>query len=68
MMTILSVLLQQPGVEPNEFNGFLILGYMVMWMICMIYVASLFVRQRNLRQDVELMENLLQEDEQAADS
>lgn len=62
-MTFLTILLQQPGVEPNQFNGYLILGYLIMWLIGMVYVASLFVRQRNLRQDVELMENLLQEDE-----
>ncbi len=67
-MFLLTALLQQPGVDPNVFNSYLILGYIVMWIIAMIYIVSLFVRQRNLRQDIELMEHLLQDDEQAADS
>lgn len=66
-MFLLTALLQQPGVDPNVFNGYLILGYMIMLIIAMIYIVSLFVRQRNLRQDIELMEHLLQDDEQAAD-
>lgn len=67
-MFLLTALLQQPGVDPNVFNSYLILGYIVMWIIAMIYIVSLFVRQRNLRQDIELMEHLLQDVEQAADS
>ena len=52
------------GVDPNQFNDFLILGYVVMWIIGLAYVISLLSRQRNVQKDVELMERLLQEDEE----
>ncbi len=61
---LLTATLFQSGVEPNQFNGFLILGYGVMWLIVMIYVISLFLRQRNLRRDIELMKRILQEDDE----
>ena len=50
--------------DPDKFNGFLLLGYGVMWLIVMIYIASLALRQRNLRRDIELMEQILQEDDE----
>lgn len=62
--TLLSPLLQG-SVDPNLFNGYLLLGYIVMWVIGMIYVISLTARQRNLKQDIELMERILQEDDEA---
>lgn len=52
------------GVDPNQFNDFLLLGYGAMWLIGMLYVASLAIRQRNLRRDLDLMEEILQEDDQ----
>ena len=54
----------QSAVDPNQFNNYLLLGYAVMWLIGMIYIASLVIRQRNLRRDLELMEQILQEDDQ----
>lgn len=58
-------LVLQPGIEnPNHFNNYLMLGYVVMGLITLGYVVTLFVRQRNLQQDVQLMAQLLQEDEQ----
>jgi len=54
----------QTAVDPDKFNGFLLLGYGVMWLIVMVYVVSLALRQRNLRQDIELMEQILQEDDE----
>ena len=54
----------QTGADPDKFNGFLLLGYGVMWLIVMIYIASLALRQRNLRRDIELMEQILQEDDE----
>jgi CcmD family protein len=54
----------QVSADPDKFNGFLLLGYGVMWLIVMIYVASLALRQRNLRRDIELMEQILQEDDE----
>ncbi|MFN2106422.1 MAG: CcmD family protein [Candidatus Promineifilaceae bacterium] len=49
--------------DPNQFNNYLLLGYAVMWLIVMVYIASLAVRQRNLRRDLDLMEEILQEDD-----
>jgi len=63
---MLSILLQVSIGDPNQFNGFLILGYFAMWLIGMVYIISLATRQRNIEQDVDLMQRLLQEDEEAA--
>jgi hypothetical protein len=65
---LLTILLQADVGDPNRFNNFLILGYTVMWLIGMIYVASLIIRQRNVQQDISLMRRILQEDEETADS
>jgi hypothetical protein len=54
----------QSGIDPNGFNGFLILGYVVMGIITLVYIVSLTVRQRNLQQDLQLMQQLLQNDEE----
>lgn len=54
----------QAGPDPNQFNNYLLLGYVVMWLIGMIYIASLAIRQRNLNRDLDLMEQILQEDDQ----
>jgi CcmD family protein len=50
-------------IDPNQFNNYLILGYAVMWLIIMIYIGSLGLRQRNLSRDLELMEQILEEDD-----
>ena len=67
-MLLWTMLLQADVADPNRFNNFLILGYGVMWFIAMIYVASLIIRQRNVQQDLQLMQKILQEDEETADS
>lgn len=56
----------QTGVDPDNFNNYLILGYVVMGVISLVYIVSLAMRQRNLRQDIQLMERLLQDDEETA--
>lgn len=63
---LLNVALQS-SIDPNTFNSFLMLGYGVMAAIGLVYIASLAVRQRNLQQDLQLMERLLQDDEETAD-
>jgi hypothetical protein len=55
----------QSSINPDTFNNYLILGYGVMGTIGLIYIVSLLVRQRNLRQDIQLMERLLQDDEES---
>ena len=59
-------LLMQTGIgDPNKFNHFMILGYVVMWIIAMVYILSLANRQRNVKEEVELLRQLLEEDEEA---
>lgn len=58
----LTTLLQAADVA-NQFNNYLVLGYFVMWLIAMVYIASLAVRQRNLKQDLRLMGQILEEEE-----
>ncbi len=61
--TLLLTALLQTGSTPATM-GYLILGYIVMWLIGAVYVITLFSRQRNLKQDVELMQQLLREEEE----
>lgn len=56
----------QSSINPHTFNNYLMLGYFVMGAIGLVYIVSLAMRQRNLRQDIELMERLLQDDEETA--
>lgn len=60
----LGILLQ---ADPNRFNNYLMLAYAVIWGIGLVYVVSLVMRQRNLQQDLRLMQQLLQEDEETAE-
>ena len=53
----------QSGTDPNQFNNYLLLGYAAMWLIGMVYVVSLAVRERNLARDLDLMEEILQDDD-----
>lgn len=54
----------QTGVSANQFNNYLVLGYAIMSLIALVYIASLYVRQRNLRRDLELMKRILQDDDE----
>jgi len=56
----LALVLFQVG-EPNQFNAYLIGGYMVMSSLCLLYMLYLAMRQRNLQRDVALLSQLLQE-------
>lgn len=62
---ILFELFMQAGIDdPNTFNHFMILGYVAMWIIAMVYILSLANRQRNVKEEVELLRQLLEEDEE----
>lgn len=72
-LLLLSIFLLAPfaqtGInDPNRFNEFLMLAYFVMGAIGVIYVASLFIRQRNLEKDIHLMKQLLMDEEEISDS
>ncbi len=68
LTNLLFDILQQVGIgDPNQFNHFMILGYVVMWIIAMVYILSLANRQRNVKEEVELLRQLLEEDEEVGD-
>ncbi|MCK4901106.1 MAG: hypothetical protein KAS38_20155 [Anaerolineales bacterium] len=56
---LLTQLLQE---GPAETTGYMIAGYAVIFGVMLIYVASLYIRRRNLIQDLEVLQEL-QEDE-----
>jgi len=64
MTILLTAVPVMQAADPNKFNDYLLLGYGVMGLIVMIYIISLALRQRNLRRDIELMEQILQEDDE----
>lgn len=66
VLTFLTILMQGPISDPNATNNYLLLGYVVMWIIGAAYVVSLAARQRNVRQDIEMLQQLLQDDEDTA--
>lgn len=43
---------------PAETTGYMIFGYAVIFGTLIVYLASLFVRWRNLRKDQEALEDL----------
>lgn len=54
-MMLLSLLLQE---GPAETTNYMIAGYAVIFGVMLIYLISLYVRRRNLEQDLELLDEL----------
>ncbi len=52
--------LQQQG--PANTVSYMILGYAVIFGVILIYLVSLAVRSRNLRQDLEVLKDLEEKD------
>lgn len=46
--------------SPAETTGYMVAGYLVIFGLMAIYLLSLFIRQRNLRQEAALYENDLE--------
>lgn len=65
---MITAVLQATSDVANQFNGYLMLGYFVMWLIVMVYIVTLIVRQRNLKQDLQLMQQILQNHEEESES
>ncbi len=65
---MVTAVLQSTSDIANQFNDYLLLGYFVMWLIVMVYIVTLTVRQRNLKQDLQLMQQILQEHEEDIES
>lgn len=54
----------QGGIDPAITLDYLLLGYAAMWAIALLYVITLANRQRNLKQDIQLLKQLLEEDKE----
>jgi hypothetical protein len=52
---LFSILLQE---GPADTTDFMIAGYAVIFGVMLIYLISLFVRQRNLNKDLEVLEEI----------
>ncbi|MBN1666030.1 MAG: hypothetical protein JW862_03050 [Anaerolineales bacterium] len=57
-MEMFTLLLQQ---GPAETTNYFIAGYTIIFLVMGLYVASYFIRFRNLRQEIQLLEELHQE-------
>ena len=65
LLTTYAFSLMQPGIgNPNLFNNYLVLGYGLMWLVGVGYLLNLASRLRNIKQEIELMKQILQEDEE----
>ena len=51
-------------IDLNQFNSYLILGYAAMWAAVMVYLLILANKQKNAREDLILLAELLKEDEE----
>lgn len=51
------------ALQPADTTPYLILGYAVIWLVGFIYFATLVSRQRNVKQDLHLLRQLLEEEE-----
>lgn len=43
---------------PAETTGFMLLGFAVIFGVLFLHVASLVIRQRNLKRDLEVLEEV----------
>ena len=59
-MEFLSILMQNSG--PAETTNYFIAGYIIFFTVMTVYLASFFVRNRNLKQEYALLEELDREE------
>ncbi len=50
-------------IDPHLTSNYLVLGYAVMWLIGFIYVMTLWLQQRNMKRDIDLMKQILADTE-----
>ena len=55
MQTVMNLLFQE--ATPNT-DGYMIAGYIVIFGVMLIYLFSLVIRQRSLKKDLDLLEDL----------
>jgi hypothetical protein len=59
MIPMLTSLLQQ---APAETTRYMIAGYSVIFGVMFFYIVSLFIRNRNLKRDIEMLKELEQKE------
>jgi hypothetical protein len=57
-LATLEPVLQQLQQTPPDTSGYMIGGFAVIFSAMLIYLASLVIRGRNLRQDLELLQEI----------
>jgi hypothetical protein len=45
---------------PAETTAYMIAGYAVIFFVMLVYLVSLYIRRRNLNQDLELLQEMEQ--------
>lgn len=48
--------------NPDQFNDYLVLGYVVMSAFSLLYVLTLLIRQRNVQKDIALLQQIVGEE------
>lgn len=48
--------------NPDQFNDYLVLGYVVMSAFSLLYVLTLMIRQRNVQKDIALLQQIVGEE------
>ena len=51
---------------PNT-SGYMIAGYAIAFIVMALYVASIYIRNRNLKQDIAMLEEMEKVDQPAKD-
>jgi hypothetical protein len=59
-MEFLSIWMQNSG--PAETTNYYIAGYVIFFIVISLYLASFFVRNRNLKQEYALLRDLERDD------
>lgn len=60
LQQVLSNLLLQQG--PPDTANYMVMGYAVLFIVLGIYLLSLYTRNRNLKRDAELLEEIEQQE------
>ncbi len=64
----MNLILYAPPLQNTtpDTSSYMIAGYAVIFIIMLIYLASLSIRQRNFRKDLELLEELEEKNKESS--
>jgi CcmD family protein len=55
---------EESGMNPQN-STFLFIGFSIAWLIIIVYVISIALREKNLRQELDRVKRMLEENEEA---